>query len=594
MEESVVKLEPFESSSSESDYRDVEEENVEPIAKEQQHLEDISHLDPLVTVNTGMQKRQRKQPERYGYANICTSVGEDGMSYAEAISGPEKQQWLQAMAEELRSFQDNNAWEVVDRPDNIAQPYPKFKSTFKAYNDSIVCPQIKDGIFMGTLDCLRLNIFAPTSASFRNRLPIMVLIHGGGFIFGYSSRYSYGPKHLVRHDVILVTFNYRLGPYGFMCLDTPGVPGNQGLKDQLLLLRWVKAHIASFGGDVNKITLIGESSGSVCAEAHLLSKQEKLYTKLILESGVVAKPGIIIDSDPTMPIKISERMGFKTKNVSEALSFLTKSDPKWVVTTYNEQKITLGICIEKEFENVESFLTEHPLNLGTPQVKEMPILAGYNNREGLMMDALKPYDYFKKENFLRDSLEKIFNYDESFIEMEKIVHRFYFGDREITDDFRHRVIDFISDFYFNHPIQGTLDKLYNCGANIFQYLFSYDGGINYIKNKYKITSEGAAHGDELEYLFVLKEKTACSSNDQVMIDRMTKLWTNFAKTGDPTPHTTSLLPVKWMPITGNSTNYLNIDSELSMDVRPFNDRLSFWELFFKANKRKLKGYRENI
>lgn len=65
-----------------------------------------------------------------------------------------------------------------------------------------------------------------------------------------------------------------------MCLDTPEVPGNQGLKDQLLALRWIKENIAAFGGDTEKITIMGESAGSVSVELHLMSKQEKLFNQI--------------------------------------------------------------------------------------------------------------------------------------------------------------------------------------------------------------------------------------------------------------------------------------------------------------------------
>lgn len=115
LEESVVKLESTEqSSSSESEYLDV---------KNQKYSDDASNRavnSPEIPTEV-KQKRQRKKPERYGYANICTNyIGDDNMTYAEAISGPEKQQWMQAMAEELQSFADNDVWDVVDSPDNVS------------------------------------------------------------------------------------------------------------------------------------------------------------------------------------------------------------------------------------------------------------------------------------------------------------------------------------------------------------------------------------------------------------------------------------------------------------------------------------------
>lgn len=129
MQESVLIQEPSDQSNlseSESDHLDVEDESVQPVVSgEQQHSVITSDrretVDLPVTTGEKIPKRQRKKPERYGFANICTSYSrDDDITYAEAISGPEKQQWLQAVAEELQSFADNKVWEVVDAPDNAS------------------------------------------------------------------------------------------------------------------------------------------------------------------------------------------------------------------------------------------------------------------------------------------------------------------------------------------------------------------------------------------------------------------------------------------------------------------------------------------
>ncbi|KOB69445.1 Uncharacterized protein OBRU01_14496 [Operophtera brumata] len=128
-------------------------------------------------------------------------------------------------------------------------PHPEFDGIFEANDDSHICPQIEEfnRTLAGDLDCLRLNIFVPPTASPTNKLPVLVWIFGGRFELGFYGRLLYGPKFLVRHDIILVTINYRVGPYGFMCLNIPEVPGNQGLKDQLMALRWLHENIEAFG-----------------------------------------------------------------------------------------------------------------------------------------------------------------------------------------------------------------------------------------------------------------------------------------------------------------------------------------------------------
>ena len=91
--------------------------------------------------------------------------------------------------------------------------------------------------------------------------PVLVWIHGGGFMTGSSCTDCYGPDYLLQKDVIVVTFNYRCGVFGFLTLDDPtlGVPGNAGLKDQVFALKWVQRNIELFGGDRNNVTLFGES-----------------------------------------------------------------------------------------------------------------------------------------------------------------------------------------------------------------------------------------------------------------------------------------------------------------------------------------------
>lgn len=99
----------------------------------------------------------------------------------------------------------------------------------------------------------------------------MVWIHGGAFIAGSNSFDEYGPKYFLDKDIVLVTINYRLGILGFLSTADLVSPGNFGLKDQVLALKWVQSNIHSFGGDPNKVTLFGESAGGMSVSFHTLS-----------------------------------------------------------------------------------------------------------------------------------------------------------------------------------------------------------------------------------------------------------------------------------------------------------------------------------
>ena len=115
-------------------------------------------------------------------------------------------------------------------------------------------------------------------------MPVIVFIHGGAFFIG--SYTVYGPQYLLDHDVVLVNIHYRLSGLGFLCLNTKESSSNVGLLDQVLALKWVQKHIRSFGGDPNRVTIFGESAGSISG-SYLLSSPvaSGLFRNAILSSG---------------------------------------------------------------------------------------------------------------------------------------------------------------------------------------------------------------------------------------------------------------------------------------------------------------------
>ncbi|XP_052746201.1 esterase FE4-like [Bicyclus anynana] len=383
---------------------------------------------------------------------------------------------------------------------------------------------------------------------------------------------------------------FRLGPYGFMCLDTPEVPGNQGLKDQRLALRWIKNNIAAFGGDVNKITLVGESAGSVSTEFQLLANQEKLFNQVILQSGTVFGPWAVSTPDLTAPLKLAARLGFDTEDVDEAVAFLATADSNLVIGASTALWLGFGPCLEKKFDGVESILTEHPIDSDMVNVKNTNIMAGYTNKEQLMSFATRPPSGFENLNVF-STIRGSFVIDDDFQAVEDIVRRFYIGDEPVTEALRWNLMNFESDWFFNYPTQWTIDNYLEKGAgDIYYYVFSYSGQRNFVKSRFNVTVEGAAHADELGYQFDQAFVTgAPTADDQRVIDQMTTLWANFVKHGDPTPTTTELLPVKWSLVTKTTYTYLDLDNPLTVKRRPYSDRLTFLQLFFKANWHRLRA-----
>ena len=139
-------------------------------------------------------------------------------------------------------------------------------------------------------DCLFLNVFTPDTAREGDKLPVLVYIHGGGFTGGCGHEKHFDGPVWPAQGVIGVTLNYRLGPMGFLCLpelkQEAGVTGNYGLYDQLTAIRWVRDNIASFGGDPENITLMGQSAGAMSVQQHVLSPlSEGLIARAIMSSG---------------------------------------------------------------------------------------------------------------------------------------------------------------------------------------------------------------------------------------------------------------------------------------------------------------------
>ena len=148
-------------------------------------------------------------------------------------------------------------------------------------------------------DCLYLNVWAPEKPA-SAKLPVMVWIHGGGFVNGGASPAVYDGRHFARRGVVFVSFNHRLGRFGFfahpaLSSENPKGPlGNYGYLDQIAALRWVRKNVAAFGGDPGNVTLFGESAGGGSVNTLMVSPLARgLFHKAIVESGGGRAGGIM-------------------------------------------------------------------------------------------------------------------------------------------------------------------------------------------------------------------------------------------------------------------------------------------------------------
>lgn len=176
------------------------------------------------------------------------------------------------------------------------QPVAKWKHVRPAYRFGPTCPQPLDEFEPSSLlyqdeDCLSLNIWTPGIDA--KKRPVLIYIHGGGFVAGGTADPLYNGEHLSkRGGIVVASINYRVGALGFLYLDDLDPrfagSGNIALMDQIAGLTWVKKNIARFGGDPDNITIMGESAGSTSVMFHMISPKSKgLFKKAIAESGAV-------------------------------------------------------------------------------------------------------------------------------------------------------------------------------------------------------------------------------------------------------------------------------------------------------------------
>ena len=228
------------------------------------------------TATVGPSQRQ-SESQSHGQGLVVTTVG--GAVRGKAVAATDEFLGIPYAAPPVGALR----WQ----PPRPPAPWPGVR---QATSYAPHCPQPSSsfGVASTSEDCLYLNVFTPAGDHARN-LPVMVWVHGGALRTGESD--DYNPAGLVRHGVVVVTINYRIGALGFLAdaalASHPGGPsGDYGLMDQQAALRWVQRNIGGFGGDPGDVTLFGESAGGLSTLAQLVSPGARgLFQRAIVESG---------------------------------------------------------------------------------------------------------------------------------------------------------------------------------------------------------------------------------------------------------------------------------------------------------------------
>ncbi|XP_075211389.1 esterase FE4-like [Lycorma delicatula] len=473
-----------------------------------------------------------------------------------------------------------------------------------------ICPQFHEFMkeIVGNEDCLFVNIYTPQIPKetyvAQMLLPVMVYIHGGGFTFGSGNDDIYGPDYIIEHDVVLVTLNYRVGVFGFLSLGNSDVPGNAGLKDQTLALKWVRDNIKYFSGDCNNVTLFGESAGSASVQYHTLSPLSSgLFHRAILQSGTALSPWAFVENAVPRAFILGELVGCKTDDVNQIATVLRQQSPETLVTHQGKvlnleekRKLTFPFVPCKEVIGTGSnFMTECPETmLKSGKFAEVSYVIGMNDKEGIIM--------LKENANLFSKLEKINNDPRAFVPHDlcsesdhfynivKNVKKFYFNDLPLTADKISDYIDLSTDLEFTIGIHKTL-KYLSVKSNIpvYVYLFSFEGELGFLKSFIRMTisglPKGVCHADDIGYLFhnslISKELSVAITSPEIkVVDNFCTFWTNFAKYGDPND---KKFEVQWKPSNIQSPHYLDIGETLKLvSTTLMPNRTKFWENIYAS------------
>jgi len=436
-------------------------------------------------------------------------------------------------------------------------------------------------------DCLYLNVWTPAKKG-NEQLPVLVYFYGGGFVAGDGSESRYDGESMAQKGIVALTVNYRLGVFGLMAHpeltqeSQHHASGNYGLMDQAAAIQWVKNNIAAFGGDPNKITIAGESAGSISVSAQMASPLAKG-----LIAGAIGESGSLLGALSAVPLSKGEQAGtqfaqtvgaksladLRSMNADSLLSASTKFGPFRFAMTVDGY-----------------FFPKDPLAIfQAGEQAHVPLLVGWNNEE-MNYRMVMQNDAPTKENF------------------EKAVHRLY-GDSAAevlkvyganTDaDVERVATELASDRFIAFSTWRWADLQAKTGGKpVYRYYFmrarpamtpemgnatvGLAGGVQKgnTGNAPKMpTPKGAVHSAEIEYAMgnlPHNKVYAWTPDDYAVSKVMQEYFANFIKKGDPNG---SGLP-KWSATTSSNTvPVMQIDVHPKEVPSPFEQRYHLMEQY---------------
>ncbi|KAA8996211.1 carboxylesterase family protein [Affinibrenneria salicis] len=384
-------------------------------------------------------------------------------------------------------------------------------------------------------DCLVLNVWRPASPA-EKALPVMVWIHGGGFVNGGASPAVYDGSEFARQGVIFVSLNYRLGRFGFFAhpaLQQDALKGNYGLMDQIAALHWVQRHIADFGGDKNNVTVFGESAGGFSVISLLTTPEAKgLFSKAIIQSGSGRQnitPGLSWQQAQNAGVAFAKRWGIEGEG-GQALAALRALPADKLVDGLNMATMNRpdysGPMIDGRIIRGEPQDTYR-----SGQFARVPIMIGANDQDigfapvvTTLREALAPFDDKRYQTVLP----------------------LYQAEGNTPQQVAQTLA---SDRFMVEPARYVASVFSRAGLPAWHYRFAY------VADSMRPEWSGAVHASEIPYVFntvSARYGQQLSGRDRDMARQVHQYWVNFARAGDPNGEQ---LP-RWLPYQAEKDNLM--------------------------------------
>nr|WCC58166.1 carboxylesterase [Pharsalia antennata] len=472
-------------------------------------------------------------------------------------------------------------------------PVPRWEGVLDVSEKRPECLQGGEDSIVGSEDCLYLKIYTTELPKEQKKLPVMVWIYGGAFFAGHPNFTNHSPDLLLDQGVIIVGLHYRLGIFGFLSTEDLVVPGNNGLKDQILALRWIKENIERFGGDPDNITIFGQSAGASSIGYLLQTPQTKgLFHRAILHSGTSLCLWGLSRQSRDLSVRVAQNLNLDTSSSQRLVDGLRTVDAVDLQVAQTDAMIGMFLSVnmregllfapvvEPEHDGAV-FTSRSHQQLENGDFHQVPIIMGYTSVEALLSEIPDVLRILLATYDLQPSRLVPIDMNIGNILTRSIIGREirtqYFGSRMIaTSNFE--VMEFISNDQFARPIQETA-RLYSKRNPVYFYRFSHEGPLFGVTER---NFPGVGHTEDLGYIFDFGHEG--SEVDYLVRSQMVKLWTNFAKTGNPTPEVDPLLQgIQWPLFTENNLDYLEIDRGVQTLTKPDFFTTSFWRTLYERN-----------